>query len=125
MCKNLVEKGELDKPLIIFNRTNKRSTDLQAKLPKGKTDVAQSLEEAVSKSDVIFTCLGDDPAIKETISTALKTNVKGKLFVDCSTVHPDTTNALAKSVNGHGANFVACPGKCLIIGSEYGAILIR
>ena len=111
MCKNLVEKGDLDKPLIIFNRTNKRSTDLQAILPEGKSHVAQSLEEAVSKADIIFTCLGDDPAIKETISTALKSEVKGKLFVDCSTVHPDTTNMLAESVEDQGAHFVACPGK--------------
>ena len=114
MCKNLVEKGDLDKPLIIFNRTNKRSTDLQAKLPEGKSHVAQSLEKAVSNADIIFTCLGDDPAIKETISTALKSDVKGKLFVDCSTVHPDTTNLLAKSVEDQGAHFVACPGKYLM-----------
>ena len=110
MCKNLVEKGDLDKPLIIFNRTQKRATDLDAKLPSGKSVVASSLEEAVSKGDIIFTCLGDDAAIKDTIATAVKGNVKGKLFVDCSTVHPDTTNMLAKSIQAQGAEMVACPG---------------
>ena len=110
MCKNLVEKGDLDKPLIIFNRTNKRSTDLQVKLPQGRSHVAQSLEEAVSKADIIFTCLGDDAAIKDTIASAAKNDVKDKLFVDCSTVHPDTTTALAKLLEAQGAQFVACPG---------------
>ena len=86
MCKNLVEKGDLDKPLIIFNRTLKRANDLNEKLPPGKSSVASSLEEAVSKSDIIFTCLGDDAAIKDIIAAALKGDVKGKLFVDCSTV---------------------------------------
>ncbi len=62
MCKNLVEKGSLDKPLLIFNRTRTRSTDLISKLPSEKSTVASSLDEAVSKSDVIFTCLGDDAA---------------------------------------------------------------
>jgi len=109
MCKNLVEKGDLGAPLIIFNRTLKRAEDLQAKLPNGKSTVAASIEDAVNKSDMIFTCLGDDAAITETISTALKADVKGKLFVDCSTVHPDTTNKLAKMLAEQGADFVACP----------------
>ena len=110
MCKNLVEKGNLDKPLMIFNRTTKRATDLKEKLPSGKSIVVSSIDEAVSKSDIIFICLGDDPAVKDTIATAVKGNVKGKLFVDCSTIHPDTTNELAKLIEGHGAQFVACPG---------------
>ncbi|PBP16724.1 hypothetical protein BUE80_DR012505 [Diplocarpon rosae] len=109
MCKNLVEKGQLDKPLIIFNRTSKRATDLSSTLPPGKSTVATSIEEAVSKSDIIFTCVGDDEAVNATVDTALKSNVQGKIFVDCSTVHPDTTEALAMSVSSAGAEFVACP----------------
>ena len=111
MCKNLVEKGDLDKPLIIFNRTTKRAKDLQEKLPSGRSTVVTSIEEAVSNSDIIFTCLGDDPAVKDTVATAVKGNVKGKLFVDCSTIHPDTTSELAKSIEAQGAHFVACPGR--------------
>ena len=107
MCKSLVEKGDLDKPLIIFNRTQKRSTDLNAKFPSGKVKIASSLEDAVSNADIIFTCLGDDAAIKDIITTAVQGDVKGRLFVDCSTVHPDTTKILAKSIQGQGADFVA------------------
>ena len=109
MCKNLVEKGDLDKPLIIFNRTQKRATDLSKSLPSGKSTVATTIDEAVSKADIIFTCVGDDAAISETIDAALKGNTKGKLFVDCSTVHPDTTGELAKKIIDAGAEFVACP----------------
>ena len=109
MCKNLVEKGNLGKPLIIFNRTQKRANDLSKSLPSGKTEVASTIAEVVSKSDIIFTCVGDDAAINETIDSALKASPKGKLFVDCSTVHPDTTNALAEKVTKAGAEFVACP----------------
>ena len=111
MCKNLIEKGNLDKPLIIFNRTLKRAEDLNAKLPSGKSTIAQSLEEVVSQSDIIFTCLGDDAAIKDTVETMIKGDVKGKLFVDCSTVHPDTTNMIAEAIEAQSARFVACPGK--------------
>ena len=109
MCKNLVEKGQLDKPLIVFNRTEKRALDFSKSLPSGKSTVASTIDEAVSKSDIIFTCVGDDAAINETIDAALKSNTKGKLFVDCSTVHPDTTEGLAKKITGADAEFVACP----------------
>jgi 3-hydroxyisobutyrate dehydrogenase-like beta-hydroxyacid dehydrogenase len=109
MCKNLVEKGNLDKPLIIFNRTQKRATYLSKSLPLGKSTVAASVEEAVAKADIIFTCVGDDSAIEATIDAALKGTTKGKLFVDCSTVHPDTTERLAKKIIAAGAEFVACP----------------
>lgn len=109
MCKNLVEKGDLDKPLIIFNRTQQRAADLNSKLPSGKSTVVSSLEEAVLKADIIFTCLGDDAAIKDAMATAMQGIVNGKLFVECSTVHPDTTNMLAKSIHGKGAEMVACP----------------
>jgi len=109
MCKNLVEKGKLDKPLIIFNRTQKRATDLSKSLSSGKSTVASSIDEVVSEADIIFTCVGDDAAINDTIDTALKGSTKGKLFVDCSTVHPDTTEGLAKKITEAGAEFVACP----------------
>ncbi len=111
MCKNLVEKGNLDKPLIIFNRTEKRATDLSKSLPSGKSTAVYSIDDVVSRSDIIFTCVGDDAAINDTIDQALKGSPKGKLFVDCSTVHPDTTDALAKKITVAGAEFVACPGR--------------
>ena len=109
MCKNLVEKGDLSQSLIIYNRTTKRAEDLSAKLGSGKTKVVSTVGEAIAPSDIIFTCLGDDKAISDLIATAIKSDVKGKLFVDCSTVHPNTTNALSKTITGKGAHFVACP----------------
>jgi 3-hydroxyisobutyrate dehydrogenase-like beta-hydroxyacid dehydrogenase len=105
MSKNLIEKGQLDKPLIIFNRTPKRATDLSKSLPTGKSTVASSVEDAVSKSDIIFTCVGDDAAVNEIIDAALKSGVEGKLFVDCSTIHPETTEGLAKRITAAGAEF--------------------
>lgn len=110
MCKNLVAKGQLEKPLIISNRTLQRAQDLQATLPLNKSTVANSIPDAVSDADIVFTCLGDDAAISKTVDTFCQSpNIKGKLFVDCSTVHPDTTNQLASIFSSHGAEFVACP----------------
>ena len=109
MVKNLVEKGNLSKPLLIYNRTKRRADDLSSDLGSGKTVVAGTIEEVVSEADIIFICLGDDKAITENVNTILAQDVKSKLLVDCSTVHPNTTNAIAKQVTNSGAHFVASP----------------
>lgn len=110
MIKNIVEKGKYTSPLLIYNRTTSRAEKLASSLPSDKVKVAESIEECVNGADIIFTCVGDDKAIKETVDTALKAQeAKGKLFVDCSTVHPDTTNGLADTIKAAEAAFVACP----------------
>ncbi|KAL8734436.1 MAG: hypothetical protein Q9181_003193 [Wetmoreana brouardii] len=111
MVKNLVEKGQLPQPIIIFNRTVQRAHDLQTTLPSGKSTIAPNIADLVKRSDIIFTCLGDDAAIEKTVETICETpnGLNGKLFVDCSTVHPDTTNALSATITSHGAEFIACP----------------
>lgn len=110
MIKNIVEKGTYTSPLLIYNRTLARAEKLASSLPSNKVKVASSIEDCVKEADIIFTCVGDDKAIIETIDTALKApEAKEKLFVDCSTVHPDTTNKLASTIKDAGAEFVACP----------------
>ena len=106
MAKNLVEKGSLTSPLILYNRTTSRAEALHSKV--SNTTVAHTLEEAVSPADIIFICLGDDPAVQSTISriTSSKASIKDKLIVDCSTVHPDTTTSISKTVTESGAHFV-------------------
>ncbi|KAL9637922.1 MAG: hypothetical protein Q9164_001895 [Protoblastenia rupestris] len=109
MCKNLAEKGNLSQPLLVYNRTKQRAQDLCRALSPGQSEVVDSIQDGVARSEIIFTCVGDDKAITETIETAIQGNVKDKLFVDCSTVHPDCTAKLAETLNGKGAGFVACP----------------
>ena len=108
MCKNLIEKGQFSQPLIVFNRTLERASDFQKSHPD-HVAVAPSIEDAVSKSNIIFTCLGDHAAVQATVDTICKTDIQNKLFVDCSTVHPDTTNETGSTLSSHGASFVACP----------------
>ncbi|KAL9107243.1 MAG: hypothetical protein Q9227_007867 [Pyrenula ochraceoflavens] len=108
MVKNLVQKGNLSNPLIIHNRTKSKADSLSQSL--GNSTVSSSIEDAVSKSDIIFICLGDDGTVQSAVETAIASgNVKGKLFVDCSTIHPDTTSMLTKALEGQGAHFVAAP----------------
>lgn len=110
MVRNLVEKVSLTDPLILHNRTRSRAEAYQSSLkdPSAVT-IAESLAAGVAAADIIFTCLADDAAISSAIEEALKGDVKGKLFVDCSTVHPDTTTVLGGRVEEKGADFVAAP----------------
>lgn len=109
MCKNLVEKGNLDKPLILYNRTQSRSHDLSAKLGSSKTKVAPTIQDAIQDADIIFLCLSDDATVTETITTILSTNPTNKLIVDCSTIHPSTTTTLASQVAQTPNSFAAMP----------------
>ncbi|KAI3399698.1 hypothetical protein diail_6047 [Diaporthe ilicicola] len=109
MAKNIAEKGQLSGPLAIYNRSKQRAVDLSASLPSGKSEVADSIEAGVAKAEVIFICLANDAAVTETVDAIVKADVKGKVVVDCSTIHPDTTEAVAKTITSKGAEFVACP----------------
>jgi 3-hydroxyisobutyrate dehydrogenase-like beta-hydroxyacid dehydrogenase len=111
MCKNIVEKGNLSSPLIIYNRTASRADSFSESLGgPSKATAVSSIPDAVKPADIIFICVGDDPAVESIISSALETDdVKGKLFVDCSTIHPDTTRKIDSQIRARGASFVACP----------------
>ncbi|KKY17839.1 putative 6-phosphogluconate dehydrogenase [Phaeomoniella chlamydospora] len=75
----------------------------------GNAKAVTDVSEAVASADIIFMCLGVDAAVQSTIESAVKSDVKGKLFVDCSTIHPDTTTMISKVIEAQGGHFVACP----------------
>ncbi|KAF2455126.1 6-phosphogluconate dehydrogenase 2 [Lineolata rhizophorae] len=110
MSTNLANKFPHESPILLYNRTTARAESHAATLD-GKAKVATSIPDAVVPSDVIFICVGDDEALAATIDEALAVpgGASGKLFVDCSTVHPDTTTRIAEQITGAGAEFVASP----------------
>ncbi|PGH00896.1 hypothetical protein GX51_05560 [Blastomyces parvus] len=109
MVKNLVAKYPLQTPLIVYNRTHSRAKDVACTLAK-PVNIAPTITEAVGSATIIFICLSDDNAVTETFQTAISTcTIAGKLFIDCSTVHPDTSRRIANLVESHGGLFVACP----------------
>lgn len=110
MIKNIVQKGSYTSPLYIYNRTQSKTESFVNSLDSGKTQVAPSITSCVDNADIVFLCVADDASVEETIAEALKSNAaKGTLIVDCSTIHPDTTNRVQQTVEKAGAHFVACP----------------
>lgn len=113
MAKNLVLKGNLENPLILHNRTLSRTKSVSERI--GHSIVAETVTDAVTPSDIIFSCLVDSDAVNETFSTILKGDMTGKLFVECSTISPELTDELALKLHEAGAEFVAMPGKLIFV----------
>ena len=101
-------KGNLEKPLILWNRTASRATSLNERI--GHSTVADTIENAVSRSDIIFSCFADEQGVLETFDAVLKIGVEGKLFVECSTVRPENVDKINKKVLDAGAYCIAMPG---------------
>lgn len=98
----------MEKPLILWNRTHSRTVELNERI--GHSIVAETVEEAVAPADIIFSCLTHGAAVSETFDKILQTDVKGKLFVECSTVLAAHMNELSRRVEAAGADFIAMPG---------------
>ncbi|OQE38457.1 hypothetical protein PENCOP_c008G07378 [Penicillium coprophilum] len=112
MSQNISKKGPQTGPLLLYNRTTARATAHASNLPN--TKAVTTLAEAVTQSDVIFTCVGDDAALNSIVTAilsdpAIPQDLSEKTFVDCSTVHPDTSRHTETAFNARGAGFVACP----------------
>jgi 3-hydroxyisobutyrate dehydrogenase len=94
--------------LTVWNRTAEKTQALAA---AGAKAVATPANVAES-SEVIITILTDAAAIDAAYlgeDGLLSSNVSGKLFIEMSTVRPETEKALASKVRKKGAAFVECP----------------
>jgi 3-hydroxyisobutyrate dehydrogenase len=101
MAKNLEKAGFL---LSVYNRTVEKANDF-----KEKSKVSKSVKELVQDSDVIFTMLTHDDALRAVYEEVLKLNISGKLFVDMSTVSPEISIEIGKALKIKEASFIDAP----------------
>jgi len=105
MALRLMEVGHA---LTVWNRSPEKAkpvTDAGAKLVSSPEDVAEH-------SDAIITMLTDADAIDHVYNGEhglLAGDVKGKLFIEMSTVRPDVQVTLARVVRARGGRYVECP----------------
>ncbi|KAI6778551.1 6-phosphogluconate dehydrogenase family protein [Emericellopsis cladophorae] len=94
-------------PLSFTNRTLSRGDPL---LQLGATSCS-SVPDVVAQSHIIFMSLSDDAALEATISAILRaeSSLDGKVVVDTSTVHPDSSARAELLFKKRGASFVASP----------------
>ena len=52
--------------------------------------------------------MSNDAVLQETANEVIASgDIKGKIYVDCSTVHPDTSVKIAEQISAAGGEFVA------------------
>src|SRR5256886_12822711 len=72
-------------------------------------EVADSATRLAEVSETLISILTDAAAIESVYGQLLAGDVKGKLFIEMSTVRPDTERRVAKQARAKGAAFVECP----------------
>ena len=94
--------------VTVWNRTPEKATPLAGE----GAAIAASVADLVRASEVIITILTDAKAIDALYSGPtglLAGDVKGKTFIEMSTVRPETERALDVKVRAKGAALVECP----------------
>jgi 3-hydroxyisobutyrate dehydrogenase len=94
--------------LVIWNRTPEKTKALAERGAK----VVGSPAEVATQAETVITILTDAAAIDAVYNGPnglLNGDAKGKLFIDMSTVRPETEVALAKNVREKGGALVDCP----------------
>ena len=110
MSGNLALKANLNEPILLWSRTLSRVYRYSNTV--SNTAVAPSASEAVQASDIIWLCLADEAAVMETYNAILGGgDVRGKLFVECSSISPKTSDDLAAKVLNAGGEFVSMAGE--------------
>jgi 3-hydroxyisobutyrate dehydrogenase len=101
----LIEMGH---QLTVWNRSPQKTKPLE----EAGAALARSPRELADAVETVITILTDAAAIAavyEGASGLLSGNVAGKLFIEMSTVRPQTGIELAQKVRAKGAGFVECP----------------
>jgi 3-hydroxyisobutyrate dehydrogenase len=105
MAARLMEVGH---QVTVWNR----STDKAKPLADAGATVAATPKDLANVSETVITMLTDGAAIDAVYTGPdglLAGDVKGKLFIDMSTLAPKITTGLAPKVRAKGATFVECP----------------
>ena len=94
--------ASLGHEMMVWNRTadKARATGLP---------VAPTAGELAQRSEMVISILTDAKAVAQVYDEMLKGDVQGKLFIEMSTVRPDTQKALSRKVVSRGGKIIECP----------------
>ena len=120
MARHLLEAGH---EVTVHNRTRERELPL-AELGAAR---AASPREAAAAADAVLTCVSDTPdllAVVEGEDGVAAGLARGGLVLDCSTVSPAETAALAARLAERGIGFVDAPVSGGSEGAERGTLTV-
>ena len=119
MAKNLLKAGY---SLKAFNRSQKKAEALK----EFGAEIATSIEDVVSNSDVVITMLTDDTAINEVMdSSNFLENLKSNATViDMSSVKPTTATKYGNNLKSKNIKYLDAPVSGGTIGAEEASLAI-
>ena len=101
MAKNLEKAGF---PLSVYNRSPEKTRDFE-----GNSTVYAEIKDLVKNTDITFTMLTNDAAVKAVYKEILDLDIHGKLFVDMSTISPEVSKEIADALAIKEASFIDAP----------------
>lgn len=105
IAQRLMDQGHT---VRVWNRTREKAAALESKGAK----LAATPAELAAGSDAVITIMTNAAAIDAVYNGPnglLSGDVKGKLFIEMSTVRPETQKSLAMTAKAKGAAIVECP----------------
>lgn len=120
MAKNLLKGGHV---VNVYNRTASKADSL---VEEGAI-LAENIPSLCRESDIIFTMLSDDKAVKGIYlgeDGLLNGKASDKLFINMSTVSPKTSEELAEMCKAAGARFLEAPVSGSVKPAEDGTLII-
>ncbi|KAJ5333549.1 uncharacterized protein N7506_007332 [Penicillium brevicompactum] len=107
--------------LNIWNRTASRGEPLVA---LGAVS-CESIAQLVAECDIVFISTSDDAALVDIVDQALSVlDLAGKIFVDTTTVHPNTTKETSSRLTGRNAALIAAPVFGATPAAQSGSVLM-
>src|SRR5258705_202638 len=94
--------ASLGHEMMVWNRTADKARSLGF-------PVAATPQALASGCEIVISILTDAKAVDQVYGEMLSGDVKGKLFIEMSTVRPQVQRALSQRVLSRGAKLVECP----------------
>jgi len=94
--------ASLGHEMMVWNRTADKARSLGF-------PVAASPRALASACELVISILTDAKAVDQVYGEMLSGEVKGKLFIEMSTVRPDVQKNLSHKIASHGGKMVECP----------------
>jgi len=110
--------------LTVYNRSRAKA---QAWVGKHKGRVAETPAKAAEGADIVFSCVGDDPDLREVTlgpNGAFQKMAKGAIFVDHTTASAKVARELATEAKKRGFDFLDAPVSGGQAGAENGQLTV-
>ena len=105
MARNILDAGF---PLTVWNRTASRAGELVA----AGAALGSSPADVAARSDITLICVSDTPDVEQVVlgeNGVLHGAAAGALVVDCSTISPQATRAIAAQLSERGVHMLDAP----------------